>query len=155
MVNNLISAVQLTNLGIKYFHTCSGSLEWKFLLTIFTERKYLLMCSQRVLKKASILGSLASYWLIKHLKKVVWILWLGLAERRQKRKMDLAGLEVKEERLERRRSFGSQMQSSVFSELICSRSGYTLKDHSLILSETKKERDAVIGSSLLNIGMTA
>ncbi|CAA2933428.1 Membrane-anchored ubiquitin-fold protein 3 [Olea europaea subsp. europaea] len=69
--------------------------------------------------------------------------------------MDLAGLEVKEERLERRRSFGSQMQSSVFSELICSRSGYTLKDHSLILSETKKERDAVIGSSLLNIGMTA
>lgn len=80
---------------------------------------------------------------------------LGLAERRQKRKLDLAGLEVKEKRLERRQSFGSQMQSSDSSELICSRSGYTLKDHLLILSETKKERDAVIGSSLLNIGMTA
>ncbi|CAI9757643.1 unnamed protein product [Fraxinus pennsylvanica] len=79
---------------------------------------------------------------------------LGLSERRQKRR-DLSGLEVKEERLEKRQSISFQMQSSVSPELFCSSSGYTLKDCSSILSEMKKERDAVNGSCLLNIGMTA
>ncbi|KAL2516282.1 Nuclear poly(A) polymerase 4 [Forsythia ovata] len=79
----------------------------------------------------------------------------GPAERLRKRKKEFDDLEVKEERPEKRQSISCQRQSSVSPKHICSRSGFTLKDCSLLLSETKRERYAVIGSCPLNIGMTA